>query len=168
MGKRLNRKELLSEIATERARLDGQLTGLVARQMTVTDVTAAGWSVKDILGHLVGWQELNLGWHESELRGATPEVPAPGFGWGDVPKLNAKIFRTHQRRSLKTVRRDYESFHQKMLDLIESVPEENLIAIGHYSWTGKSWGLSDYIRANTASHYRWACIHIRRWIRNGS
>lgn len=165
MGKRLKKAELLREIAVEREKLDSRLSELKLRQMTTADVTKAGWSVKDILGHLIGWQELNLSWHEIELGGETPKLPAPGFGWKDVPMLNEQIYRTHQRRSLRSVMGDYEKYHQKMLDLIESVPEKHLVAIGHFSWTGKSWSLSDYICANTASHYRWATKHIRQWNR---
>jgi len=165
MGKRLPKPELLQEIRVERSKLDALLEQLTPRQMTRAGATLAGWSVKDILGHLIGWQQMNLDWHAAGLRGETPEVPAPGLTWKDIRKLNDRIYRKHHRRSLKAVLADYDSFHKKMLELIEEIPDEDLLAVGRFTWTGPTWTLSDYARANTASHYRWACKHIRKWLR---
>lgn len=163
MAKRLSKTDLLTEIYAEREKLDDLLDSLRPRQMTKAGVTGAGWSVKDILGHVISWQQLNLGWYESGMRGESPAVPAEGFGWGDIRLLNEKIFRQHRRRSLKAVVGDYELYHGKMLKLVETVRPKQLVAIGHFDWTGPSWSLSDYIRANTASHYRWAAKHLRKW-----
>jgi hypothetical protein len=165
VGKRLPKAELLQEIGVERSRLDALLEQLTPRQMTQGGATLAGWSVKDILGHLIGWQQMNLDWYAAGLRGETPEMPAPGLTWRDIRKLNDRIYRKHHRRSLKAVLVDYNAFHQKMLELIEEVPDRDFVAVGHFAWTGPTWTLSDYIRANTASHYRWACKHIRKWLR---
>jgi len=52
-----------------------------------------------------------------------------------------------------------------MLKLIEDVPDDDLVAVGRFNWTGPSWTLSDYVRANTASHYRWASKHVRKWMK---
>ena len=94
MGKRLPKPELLEEIRVERQRLDAMIEPLTPRQMTQAGVTLAGWSIKDILGHVVGWQQLNLAWYAAGLRGETPEVPAPGLSWKDIRKLNDRIYRT--------------------------------------------------------------------------
>jgi hypothetical protein len=55
MGKRLPKPQLLEEIGVEHKALDALLHPLQPRQMTQRNVTASGWSVKDILGHLVSW-----------------------------------------------------------------------------------------------------------------
>ena len=165
MGKRLPKAELLQEIDVERSRLNAILEQLTPRQMTQGGATLAGWSVKDILGHLVGWQQMNLDWYAAGLRGETPEMPAPGLTWKDIRKLNDRIYRKHHRRSLKAVLADYHAFHQQMLELIEEVPDREFVAVGRFTWTGPTWTLSDYVRANTASHYRWACKHIGKWLR---
>lgn len=165
MGKRLPKTELLQEIDVERSRLDGFLEQLTPRQMTQAGVTLAGWSVKDILGHLIGWQQMNLEWYAAGLRGETPAVPAPGLTWKDIRELNDQIYRKHHRRSLKAVLADYQSFHDEMLNLVEEVSDRDFVAVGRFAWAGPTWTLSDYVRANTASHYRWACKHIRKWLR---
>jgi hypothetical protein len=114
---------------------------------------------------LIGWQQLNLEWYAAGLRGETPQLPAPGLTWKEIGELNDRIYRKHRRRSLKSVISDYHAFHQRMLAVIEAVSDRDLVTVGQIAWTGSTWALSDYIRANTASHYRWACKHIRKWLR---
>jgi hypothetical protein len=78
MGKRLPETELLSEVARERRALDDLLAGLSPHQMTTEGVTRGGWSVKDILAHLVEWQRMNLDWYAAGLRGEKPRYRPPG------------------------------------------------------------------------------------------
>jgi hypothetical protein len=165
MGKRLRKKELLSEIEHERSALDATLALLSPRQMTKPGVTRGGWSVKDILAHLVEWQRMNLDWYAAGLRGEKPAMPAPGFTLLELPRLNEMIYRKHHRRSLKAVMGDYRSYHERVVALIEALPDDDLITLSCFSWTGPSWTLSDYLRASTAAHYLWARTRIRRWRR---
>ena len=165
MGKRLRKQELLSEIQRERSSLDDTLALLSTRQMTKAGVTRGGWSVKDILAHLVEWQQMNLGWYAAGLRGETPAMPAPGYTLRDLPRLNAMIYRKHHRRSLQAVLRDYRLYHERVVALIEALPDADLVTLQRFSWTGPSWTLSDYLRAATVAHYLWARTRIRRWWR---
>lgn len=165
MGRRLRKKELLSEIQRERRALDDTLALLSARQMTRAGVTRGGWSVKDILAHLVEWQQMNLDWYTAGLRGEKPAMPAPGFTLRELPRLNEMIYRKHHRRSLQAVMRDYRSYHERVVELIKALPDADLVTLKKFSWTGPSWTLSDYLRASMAAHYLWARTRIRRWWR---
>ena len=165
MGKRLRKQELLYEIQRERTALDDALALLEPRQMTRAGVTRGGWSVKDILAHLVEWQQMNLGWYAAGLRGEKPAMPAPGFTLRELPRLNEMIYRKHHRRSLQAIQRDYRSYHERVVALIEVLSDADLVALERFSWTGPSWTLSDYLRASTAAHYLWARTRIRRWWR---
>ncbi len=164
MGKRLRKHDLLNEIRIERDALDELLARVRPSDMTRAGVTRGGWSVKDVLAHIVDWQERNLRWHDAGLRGETPELPEPGMTWRELPRLNAQIYRKHHHRPLDEILDDYVTLHDRMIALIARVREADLVALGRYSWTGPSWTLSDYIRANTAAHYRWARTRIRRWL----
>jgi hypothetical protein len=64
MGKRLRKAALLEEIVVERAALDDAIASLVPRDMTRAGVTPGGWSVKDIIAHVVDWQDRTLCWYE--------------------------------------------------------------------------------------------------------
>ena len=165
MGRRLRKKDLLTEIERERTALDQTLALLSARQMTKAGVTRGGWSVKDVLAHLVEWQQMNLDWYAAGLRGEKPAMPAPGYTLRELPRLNQMIYRKHHRRSLQAVMTDYRTYHQRIVALIEAVPDSDLVTLGRFTWTGPSWTLSDYLRASTAAHYLWARKRIRRWWR---
>ena len=165
MGKRLRKHELLNEIQLERSALDDTLALLTPRQMTRAGVTRGGWSVKDVLAHLIEWQQMNLDWYAAGLRGEKPAMPAPGFTLRELPRLNEMIYRKHHRRSLEAVLQDYRSYHDRIVALIEALPNSDLVTLGRFSWTGPSWTLSDYLRASTAAHYLWARTRIRRWWR---
>lgn len=163
MGKRLRKEELLSEIRRERRMLDDTLALVSLRHMTKAGVTRGGWSVKDVLAHLVEWQQMNLGWYAAGLRGETPAMPAPGFTLRELPRLNTMIYRKHHRRSLQAVMHDYRRYHERVVELIRMLPDADLVTLRRFSWTGPSWTLSDYLRAATAAHYLWARTRIRRW-----
>ena len=163
MGKRLRKKELLEEIHRQRDLLDRTLADIPARMMTVPGVTRGGWSVKDVLAHLVEWQSMNLGWYAAGARGEKPAMPAPGYTLRDLPRLNMMIYRKHRRRSVKSVMSDYHSYHAKIIALITNLSDDDLTTLNRYSWTGPSWTLSDYLRASTAAHDLWALTRIRRW-----
>ena len=165
MGKRLRKAALLREIDRERVALDGALAGLTPRQMTAAGVTRGGWSVKDVLAHLVEWQQMNLAWYAAGRRGEKPAMPAPGYTLRELPRLNAMIFRKHHRRPLQAVLRDYRAYHRRVVTLIRALPDADLVTVARFSWTGPSWTLSDYLRAATAAHYLWARTRIRRWRR---
>ena len=168
MGKRLLKKALVDEIQRERTALNETLALLTPRHMTMPGVTRGGWSVKDVLAHLVAWQQMNLDWYAAGLRGEKPAMPAPGYTLRELPRLNQMIYRKHHRRSLKAVLNDYETYHQRILELIESVPEADLITLERFSWTGPSWTVSDYLRSSTAAHYLWARKRIKRWWRSSN
>src|SRR5512134_785047 len=133
MGRRLRKQDLLAEIRVERAALDQTLALLTPRQMTSAGVTRGGWSVKDVLAHLVEWQQMNLDWYAAGLRGERPAIPAPGYTMRELPQLNAMIYRKHHRRSLDAVLRDYKSHHDRTVALIASLSDADLVTLGRFS-----------------------------------
>ena len=101
MGRRLNRARLLEEIDVKRAALDETLALLTRRQMTKDGVSRGGWSVKDIVAHLAEWLQMNLDWYAAGMRGEHMELPAPGFTWRELPRLNHMIYLKHHRRTVE-------------------------------------------------------------------
>lgn len=165
MGKRLSKRDLLAEIEFEKAKLDGLLEKAGKERMTQPGVTPGGWSVKDILAHLIGWQQMIVSFHVAEARGEVPEVPGHGLTWRETPKLNEMIYREHRDRPLEKILKEFKRSHREMLQIMENVPDEDFVTVGRFQWAGPSWTLSDYVRAETASHYRWASRHISKWLK---
>jgi hypothetical protein len=165
MGKRLPRTELLAEIARERAALDAVLAQVSDRDKRSMAITPGGWTVKDVIAHMAAWQAMMLAWYTAGLGRQQVAVPAPGYSWRETPRLNQAIYRKHRRQSLRAVTDDLDRNHERIIGLVEELSDRELLTVGRYAWMGPSWTLSDYVRANTASHYRWARRHIAGWVR---
>ena len=73
-----SKKELLDSIRSTRELLEKKFSRLTPEQM-VWSGSMGDWSVKDILAHLVDWEQRFIGWYKIGQKGEIPETPAPGM-----------------------------------------------------------------------------------------
>ena len=160
MSRRAQTKaELLESIRTTRELLEKKIARLTREQM-VWPGSMDNWSVKDILAHLVDWEQRFIGWYRAGLQGEVPETPAPGMTWRELPALNQEGYQQHRDESLEYVLDRFEKSYQEMLRLVEGMQEQEIFEEKYYQWTGNS-SLLPWIAANTSSHYNWARRNIR-------
>ena len=81
------------------------------------------WPVKDILAHLVDWEQHFIGWCNAGLQGRVPDTPAPGMSWRDLPQLNQEGYERHKNGSLEDVLDQYKKSYKEILVLIEGTIE---------------------------------------------
>lgn len=160
---RMDKEQMLESIETERRRLEKNLANYTDQEMIEPGVIGE-WSIKDILAHLVDWEQRFLGWYRAGLRGEIPHTPAPGMTWRDLDRLNREIYEENKERALSSVQSNFHSSYTQVFEIIQSIPEPEIFASGHYAWTQNS-NLAAFIMANTANHYRWAKTQIRKWER---
>ncbi len=81
-----------------------------------------GWSVREVLGHILGWhQQLALGLE----RMAQGQRPAPeGVDWSDVQGWNARFAQEAAGRSVPDLLRDLERETERFLRALEALPED--------------------------------------------
>lgn len=158
-GRHTSKEELLQAIHVERALLEKKFSGLVPEQM-VWPGSMEDWSVKDILAHLVDWEQRFIGWYEAGRRDEPVHLPAPGMKWSDLAELNRQGYERHRDRPLEDVLADFRDSYARILALVEGMSEREILEAGHYAWTGGQ-NLAGFIAANTSSHYRWARNQIR-------
>ncbi len=163
-GGQLKKETLLERIHTERRRLEKNLRRLDDSRLTEPGVVNE-WSVKDILTHLIDWEQRLLKWIGAGRSGEPVEIPAAGYGWADLDALNDAIFQANRDRPLLEVLAAFVESRQQALELIESLSESEIFEPGYYAWLGKS-NLLSYILANTANHDRWAKERIRAWLKS--
>lgn len=163
MSKQKSKAELINDIKIERRRLERNLDGLT--ELNMTQPGAVGeWSVKDVLAHLVAWEQLFLDWYESGLQGRIPEIAPVGMSGKAIDALNQKIFVEYRECSLNEIKAEFHDSHQQVLAVVHAIPEEDIFTTGRYAWTGKL-ALVDYIAGNTCNHYRWANAKVHRWLK---
>ncbi|MDY7079609.1 MAG: ClbS/DfsB family four-helix bundle protein [Chloroflexota bacterium] len=163
MPRPASKLDLLAAIEKERGALEMLLETLTPEQMTEPGIVGE-WSVKDVLAHLIEWEQMCLGWHAAGLRGETPELPAPGFKWNQTPQLNQHIYEKHRERPLDEVLEQFQASHREILEVIQGLSNEKLFTTGHFAWTKKNT-LGTYMVSATSSHYLWARKEIRKGFR---
>ena len=160
MPRPTSKKDLLAAIEKERGALETFLETLTPEQMNEPGVVGE-WSVKDVLSHVIEWEQMCLGWYKAGLRGEVPALPALGFKWNQTPQLNQHIFEKHRDRSLDDVLTQFHASHREILGVIQGLSNEALFTAGHYAWTNKNT-LGTYMVSATSSHYLWARKEIRK------
>jgi hypothetical protein len=160
-----SKQALLDDIRAEHDRLCTRLAEIPKARWPEVGVWGDDWTLSDLVAHLAEWQDMFVGWYEAGLRGATPQLPAPGYKWSETPRLNRAIWEKHRSRSQAVVRADFDSGYTRIVQIVESLSPRQLLESGHYEWTGKH-PLTTYIGANTASHYRFATNVIKRWLKS--
>jgi len=162
-----SKQALLDAITTEHDRLCARLDAIPKSRYREAGVWGDGWTVSDLVAHLAEWQEMFLRWYAEGSTGGTPAMPAPGYKWNELPRLNRAIWTKHRCRSAAAARRDFELGYQRIVTIVEGLSAEQLLAPGHFAWTGRN-SLTTYLGANTASHYRFATKVLKRWVAAGA
>jgi hypothetical protein len=163
MAKPTTKSQLLAEIEHERQALEQLFATISAEHMAQPDIVGP-WSIKDVVAHLIAWEQLFLGWYAAGLRGEKPALPAEGFNWRQLPQLNQHIYEQYHERDLNEILERSRLSYREIYQLVESLPEEDLFTPGKHAWTGKN-ALVTYIAANTNDHYRWARQEIRKGLK---
>jgi hypothetical protein len=160
MSKPTTKNQLLADILKERQALEQFLATLSPEQMTVEGVVGY-WAVKDVLAHLLEWEQMVPGWYVTGLRGETPHVPAEGYNWGQLPQLNQSIYMKHHDRRLEDILAQFHASYQHILATVQGLSESDLFTPGLYPWMNKNT-LAAYFTSCTSSHYRWARTEMRK------
>jgi uncharacterized protein (TIGR03083 family) len=81
-----------------------------------------GWSVREVLGHILGWhQQLALGLE----RMAQGQRPTPeGVDWSDVQGWNERFAREAAARPVRDLIQDLERETERFLRALEALPED--------------------------------------------
>jgi len=110
------------------------------------------WSVRDIIAHVTTWEEEALKYVPVLLQGGKP--PRYSTTYGGIDAFNAQMTERKRGLSFSEVLRERDEVHRKLIDLIDTIPDELL--------GGKS-RLRHRIRMDTYSHYPKHAGAIRKW-----
>jgi hypothetical protein len=156
--------QLLEQIEGEHDRFLELLASIPDSRRREAGVWGDGWTIQDLVAHLMEWQLMFLGWYREGRDGGTPNLPAPGYRWNQTPELNRAIWRKHRRRASARIMQEFERSYREIRGLVVDLSSAALLAPGHFGWTGKH-PLTTYLAPNTSGHYRFATKILRRWLR---
>jgi len=122
---------------------------------------ADDWSVKDLLAVRAWWTNSVVDWIEAGIRGETPITPAKGYRWKETPQLNADVVKKCRRQSYRSVRASLESGYERVMPVIDSLNDRELLGVGTFPWAGK-YPISRWLSINTTRQYTTARALVRR------
>jgi hypothetical protein len=160
MPRSFTKAQLLEDAQHERASLEALLERLTPEEM-IQPGALGDWSVKDVLAHLIEWEQMVLGWMKIGLSGETPVMPAEGYKWNQLPALNQHIYEKHCQCPLTEILEQFKNSHGQVIAAIEGCSEEVLFTRGYYRWAGNN-ALAAYFHSCTAAHYLWARKEIQK------
>lgn len=160
MPRPTSKNDLLAAVEKERGALEELLSGISPEEM-IEPGTVGSWSIKDVLEHVLEWEQMCLGWYRAGLKAEFPELPAPGFKWNQTPQLNQQIFENYRDLLLDDILAKFKASHHEILAVIQQLSNEDLFTAGRFLWTKKNT-LGAYFVSATSSHYLWARKEIRK------
>ena len=158
--------DFLKRNHAERRRLELNLVNLMDADLLLPGVNG-NWTVKDLLAHLVDWEQRFLNWYETGKQGERPALPAEGMTWDDLDLLNRMVYEKHLSRSVEEILAEFRSSYVEIKGAIEAASAVELFEPGYYPWTG-SRTLAYYAWECSGNHYRWAKNLIRKWLKSQS
>jgi hypothetical protein len=147
----MDRQQLLKRLDKAWAALKESYAGLSDSQLTEPGVTA-NWSVKDILAHVTTWEEEALTYLPLILKGGRP--PRYSIQYGGIDAFNAQMTEQKRGLSLSDVLRQLEETHRRLIDYVQTAPEEQLT---------RETRFRRRLRLDTYSHYPKHARAIRAW-----
>jgi len=166
----LRKQDYLKLLHEQKIAWETLLEGLSEEQAVAPDLQD-GWSIKDVVAHLMAWQQLTNARLRAALRDEAPELP----GWTeglqvdgdeDLEAINARIYAAHHDRNWSSVYQDWRSGFQRLLDTARSVPESLLMEVGRFAWLPDD-PLVAVLRGtyeHHVEHYEW----VTEWLNEGS
>lgn len=83
------------------------------------------WSVRDIIAHVSWWEEEALTHLPLILEGGTP--PRYSDKYGGIDAFNALMTERKRDLSLAEVLQERDATHRRLIEFIETVPEEHFV-----------------------------------------
>ncbi len=143
-------KSLLRRLEAAWAAFNDSYAGLTDSQLIEPGVVG-DWSVKDILAHVTIWEEEALRYLPVIAEGGRPPRYAES---GGIDAFNARMTGQKRGLSLAEVRRELDDAHCRLVDLVQSTPEDQFT---------RETRFRRRLRLDTYSHYPIHADAIRQW-----
>ena len=161
MPTQMTKSRLLDAILSARTQWEVLLAKIDEEQL-ISPGENSEWSVKDVFAHLTAWEWRAVAWLEAVQNKEQVKPAEWPSGLGE-DETNAWIYGKYRDRPLDEIIHDSARVHRRLVELIEALPEEDLMASGRLaSLRGSS--LLDAIPGNSYEHYRDHSETNRAWL----
>jgi len=137
----MNMKEhILSALREQFNRWEDMLAGMSEEQITAP-LLPSDWSLKDVMAHLMAWQQRSIARMEAALRDREPDFPEwlPGVdpdAEDTTDQTNAWIYETYRDQPWARVHQVWREGFLRFLETGEEIAERDLLDSSRYPWLG--------------------------------
>lgn len=147
----MQKQQLIDRLEKAWAALKDSYAGLSDAQMEQGGVTG-DWSIKDILAHVTTWEEEALHHLPTVREGKRP--PRYSVTHGGIDAFNEQMTEQKRALSLAEALAQLDAVHGRILEYVESAPDELLTSDTRFRRR---------LRLDTYSHYPTHAQSIRAW-----
>lgn len=117
-------------------------------------------NLRDVLIHLSEWHNLMLNWVKNNKAGVNKPFLMEGYNWKTYGDMNLLFWKRNQLVSTEVALEQFKETHEKIMDVIMEMSNEELFQKNVYDWVGGST-IGSYFISVTSSHYDWAMKKIK-------
>lgn len=117
-------------------------------------------NLRDILIHLYEWHKLALEWVANNKAGVRKPFLMEGYNWKTYGDMNILFWKRNQAVTFDNALEQFKESHRKIMDLIQTMSNDELFQKNVYDWVGGST-IGSYFISVTSSHYDWAMKKIK-------
>ena len=133
-----DKRQILTKLEEELNRWQELLASLSDEQIASSRLSN-GWSIKDLMAHLMAWQQVTIARLEAAQHNEEPVLPAWLAGEDPesdeaVDEFNARIYEIYRDEPWSRVHQDWREGFSKVLKLGEEIPEQDLTAPERFLW----------------------------------
>jgi hypothetical protein len=146
---------ILTALREQFNQLDQLLASLSEEQITTPNFDD-NWSIKDVVNHLWGWQQISVARMNAGVLNREPEFPNwlinfPGNWDESATQTNAWIYKNFHNKSWAEANKNWKEGFLQLLDLSEKVSERYLLDGDRYLWL-KGYSLAFVLVASYEHH----------------
>jgi hypothetical protein len=150
----MRKEQLLDRLDKAWKELAAAYAGLSEAELTEPGVVG-DWSVKDMLAHVMVWEEEAIKHLPHILAGERP--PRYSVTYGGIDAFNALMTEQKRGLSLAEVMKELDETHRRLVEYVQDAPEEQFT---------RETPLRRRLRLDTYSHYPIHAQLIRAWRRS--
>jgi hypothetical protein len=147
----MDKYQLLKRLDWAWGALKASYEGLSESELLESGVMGT-WSIKDVIAHVTWWEEESLTHLPAILTGEKP--PKYSTTYGGIDAFNTQKHEQKKNLSLSTVLQQRDETHQRLIDFIQQVPEDQITTETRFRCR---------LRLDTYGHYPKHAQLIRAW-----
>jgi hypothetical protein len=162
-----DKQQLMATLKQEFDRWEELVAGLSEEQLNTPQPTST-MSIKDVLAHLMAWQQRSIARLEAAVHNTEPEFPKwpirlDSYEDDNPDQINAWIYQTYHDQPWSDVHRKWRDGFLRFMELGEAIPEKDLFEVGKYHWL-KEYSISMVLVWSYEHHHIEHLEPLLNWI----